>query len=54
MGRWFFVLDHSNYARWIPIHINLRDMKALSAQAKEQLAFMGYTKITEKIFLHAY
>ncbi len=39
------------YVRWIPIH--LRDMKALSAQAKEQLAFMGYTKITEKIFLHA-
>ena len=32
---WFFVLDHPNYARWIPIH--LRDMKALSAQAKEQL-----------------
>ncbi len=51
MGDGFFVFDHSNYARWIPIH--LRDMKALSAQAKEHLAFMGYTKITEKIFLHA-
>ena len=23
----FFILDHTNYARWLPIHI--RDMKAL-------------------------
>ena len=32
---WFFALDHTNYARWIPIH--LRDMKALPTHAKDQL-----------------
>lgn len=27
---WFFALDHTNYARWIPVH--LRDMSELSAR----------------------
>jgi len=30
---WFFALDHTNYARWIPIHI--RDMKLLPKAVKE-------------------
>ena len=25
---WFFIMDHSNYARWVSVH--LRDMHALS------------------------
>ena len=27
---WFFALDHTNYARWIPVH--LRDMAELSSK----------------------
>lgn len=30
---WFFALDHTNYSRWIPIHI--RDMKSLADAVKE-------------------
>ena len=30
---WFFALDHTNYARWVPIH--LRDMKSLSSDVKD-------------------
>ncbi len=29
----FFALDHYNYARWVPIHIN--DMKSLQGSFKE-------------------
>ena len=32
---WYFVLDHINYARWIPIHI--RDMKSLSEEVGKML-----------------
>lgn len=31
---WFFALDRSNYARWIPIHI--RDLKSLPENIKEE------------------
>lgn len=34
LAPWFFALDHTNYARWIPIHI--RDMKSLPASIKQQ------------------
>ena len=30
---WFFALDHTNYARWVPIH--LRDMKSLPGDVKD-------------------
>lgn len=33
---WFFALDRTNYARWIPIHI--RDMKSLPVNIKEDFA----------------
>jgi len=32
---WFFALDHTNYAHWIPIHI--RDMKSLPHNVKDDL-----------------
>ena len=32
---WFFALDHTNYARWTPIHI--RDMKSLPVSIQEHL-----------------
>ena len=32
---WFFALDRTNYARWIPIHI--RDMKALPKNVREEI-----------------
>ena len=32
---WFFVFDHHNYARWVPVHI--RDMKTLPAGITDQL-----------------
>ena len=32
---WFFVFDHQNYARWVPVHI--RDMKTLPAGITDQL-----------------
>ncbi len=35
LAPWFFALDHTNYARWIPIH--LRDIKALPVPVKDQL-----------------
>ena len=30
---WFFALDHTNYAHWVPIH--LRDMKSLPGDVKD-------------------
>jgi len=30
---WFYALDHTNYARWIPVH--LRDMAELSSKHPE-------------------
>lgn len=34
LAPWFFSLDHTNYARWIPIH--LRDMKSLPEQIRSE------------------
>lgn len=31
---WFFALDHTHYARWVPVHI--RDMKCLPDNFKEE------------------
>lgn len=31
---WFFILDHTNYARWLPVHI--RDMKCIPDGIKDQ------------------
>ena len=36
LAPWFFCMDRTNYARWIPIHI--RDMKSLTNQMHEELA----------------
>ena len=33
LAPWFFTLDHTNYARWIPVH--LRDMAILSTKHSE-------------------
>ena len=35
LAPWFFALDHVNYARWIPVHVE--DIKSLPAGIKEQL-----------------
>uniref|UniRef100_UPI00358F76BE uncharacterized protein n=1 Tax=Myxine glutinosa TaxID=7769 RepID=UPI00358F76BE len=35
LAPWFFVLDHTNYARWLPVHI--RDMKALPNEIRDEL-----------------
>ena len=32
---WFFALDHTNYSRWVPIHI--RDMKSLPDHVRSDL-----------------
>ena len=32
---WFFVLDHHNYARWVPVHI--QDMMTITSGIREQL-----------------
>ena len=32
---WFFALDHTNYARWVPVHI--RDMKSLPSAVSKDL-----------------
>ena len=29
LAPWFFSLDHYHYARWIPIHVHIRDMESL-------------------------
>lgn len=34
LAPWFFVLDHTNYARWLPVHI--RDMKALPQEIRNE------------------
>lgn len=35
LAPWFFALDHTNYARWLPIHI--RDMKCLPGVVQDDL-----------------
>ncbi|KAL9954025.1 hypothetical protein ACROYT_G041513 [Oculina patagonica] len=35
LAPWFFALDHTNYARWLPIHI--RDMKCLPGAVQDDL-----------------
>ena len=45
---WFFVLDHTNYARWIPIHI--RYMKALPQNIKEEVKQMWVLQKTQHKF----
>ncbi len=37
---WFFVLDHTNYARWLPIHV--RDMVELAV--KHPAGYAEYLK----------
>jgi len=32
---WFFALDHTNYSRWLPVHI--KDMKSLPPEVRYQL-----------------
>ena len=44
---WFFVLDHSNYARWIAVHV--RDMKAIHALIRDEFQlFSVFPKIRKK------
>ena len=38
--RWFFALDHTNYARWVPLH--LRDMVTL--EMKHLVIFAEFLK----------
>ena len=33
LAPWFFALDHTNYARWLPVHI--KDMKALPQEISD-------------------
>ena len=35
LAPWSFALDHTNYARWLPIHI--RDMKCLPGRVQQSL-----------------
>ena len=48
LAPWFFALDHVNYARWIPIHVE--DMKSLPAGIKEQLKSSWVVQKTQKKF----
>ena len=41
----FLSLDHTNYARWVPIHI--RDMKALPDSIKNEFKTEGHWVITK-------
>ena len=41
---WFFALDHTNYSRWVPIHI--RDMKLLPDHVRSDL--MKFLVISSK------
>ena len=45
---WFFALDHTNYARWVPVHI--RDMKCLPHSIKEQFKSSWVVQKTQKKF----
>jgi len=53
--RGFFSLDHHNYARWIPIHI--QDMERLPASIQKEFEeyghCMGYTENHKEIFSYA-
>ena len=33
---WFFAMNHSNYARWLPVH--LRDMRSLDQMVPDVAA----------------
>ena len=37
---WFFALDHQNYARWIPVHIN--DMESLPPSIQQEFEEHGH------------
>ena len=45
---WFHSLDHTNYARWLPVHI--RDMKSLPPAVKNDLQKYWVVANTEKPF----
>ncbi|XP_068749352.1 uncharacterized protein [Montipora capricornis] len=45
---WFHSLDHTNYARWLPVHI--RDMKSLPPAVKNDLQKYWVVAKTEKPF----
>ena len=45
---WFFVLDHTNYARWIPIHIH--DIKLLPHNVKDDLEQCWMLRKTDNKF----
>ena len=45
---WFHSLDHTNYARWLPVHI--RDMKSLPPAVKDDLQKYWVVAKTEKPF----
>jgi len=45
---WFHSLDHTNYARWLPVHI--RDMKSLSPAVKEGVQKYWVVAKTKKPF----
>lgn len=45
---WFFALDHTNYARWVPVHI--RDMKSLPSAVSEDLQKYWVVAKTKKSF----
>ena len=56
LAPWFFALDHTDYARWIPVH--LRDMAELSTKHPEIAAAFHevgllLTRLTEyfRVFL---
>ena len=48
LAPWFFALDHVNYARWIPVHVE--DMKSLPAGIKEQLKSSWVVQKTQNKF----
>lgn len=41
----FFALDHTNYSRWVPIHI--RDMKSLPASVKQEFCDDGHWVVSK-------
>lgn len=50
---WFFALDYTNYARWIPIHI--RDMKSPLDGIREQFKKFWVVQKTQNYILeHAH
>lgn len=48
LAPWFFVLDHINYARWLPVYIN--DMKSLPDRIKDDMLKFWVIQKTEKRF----